>query len=85
MCDTGNTVRTGAAINAEFCRKIGLTWRRYKQQEPIGTAKKSSKLQVLGKTDPLQVKVIGLSGVMTVTAHVIEDLFQELTLGARWL
>ena len=85
MCDTGNTVRTEAAINAEFCWKIGLKWRRYKQQEPIGTAKKSSKLHVLGETDPFHIQVIGLSGVMTVTAQVIEDLSQELNLGARWL
>ena len=85
MCDTGNTVSTGAAINAEFCRKIGLTWRRYKQREPIGPAKKSSKLHVLGVTDPFHVKGIGFSGVMTVTAQVIEDLSQELNLGARWL
>ena len=85
MCDTGNTIRTGAAINADYCKKIGLTWRKYKQKEPIGTAKRSSKLNVLGETTPFKVKILGLSGLMTVTAQVIEDLSQELNLGARWL
>ena len=53
MLDTGNTIRTGAAINAAYCQKIGLAWRRYKQKEPVGTAKKSFQLQVLGETEPL--------------------------------
>ena len=88
MLDTGNTIQTGAAINATYCRKIGLAWRRYKQKEPVGTAKKSSQLQVLGETKLFQIHILGLSGasgVHMVKAQVIEDLSQELNLGARWL
>ena len=88
MCDMGNTIRTGAAINAAYCTKIGLTWRRYKRKEPIGTAKKSSQLQVLGEMEPFRVHILGLSGaseVHMVKAQDIEDLSQELNLGARWL
>ena len=77
MCDTGNTIRTGAAINAAYCKKIGLTWKRYKRKEPIGTAKKSSQLPVLGETEPFRIHILGLSGasgVHTIKTQVIEDL-----------
>ena len=88
MLDTGNTIRTGAAMNAAYCQKIGLAWRRYKRKEPVGTAKRSSQLQVLGETEPFQIHILGLSGASgmhMVKAQVIEDLSQELNLGAKWL
>ena len=86
MLDTGNTIRTGAAMNAAYCQKIGLAWRRYKRKEPVGTAKKSSQLQVLGETEPFQIHIVGLAGTSGV--HMVEctqdgiqdsDLFLDIS------
>ena len=51
----------GTAVN--YSKKRGLIWRRSKREEPIGTAKKSSQLQILGETEPFRVSRLGLSGV----------------------
>ena len=52
--ETGNTIRTGTAIN--YSKRRGLIWRRSEREVPIGMAKKSSQLQVLRETEPFRVR-----------------------------
>ena len=84
LLDTGNSVVTPAVMNLSTAKEMGLKISPVPGRS-IGTAKKTSKLNLVGETEEFQLKIDGLREVFKIQALVVEAFSQSLNLGAFFL
>ena len=84
LIDTGNTLNATCAVSAEFHRKLGVGFKRLRQNAR-GTARKGSELAELGTSNGLEIKFDGLKTVFVLYPRVIEDLHADLNVSNLFL
>ena len=84
LLDSGNTLREGSAINADFHRKLGVGFATVVPGK-CGTAKAGTSLAKLGVSNPIVLKIQGRKNCITIRPAVVEELSDQLNLGAALL
>ena len=80
MVDTGNTLTTPAAISKEFHQKLGIGFKTLKRKS-IGTAKVGSEMSSMGISNPIAIKIDGLTAKYEICPKVVDGLHTDLNIG----
>ena len=84
MIDTGNTLKSDAAISHTLHKKLGIGYGRINKRS-IGTAKKGAEMVSLGISKPISLKMEGLNQQFEIRPRVIRGLHADLNISSYFL
>jgi hypothetical protein len=84
MIDTGNMLWDKAAISEKFHPKVGVRLSRVNIAS-VGTAKKGAKMEALGISRPMELRLEGINKTFTITPLVVPGLTDDINLGTGFL
>ena len=84
MFDTGNTLKTPAAISREFHEKLQVGFFKLKKHT-VGTAKKGASMTTTGISNPIKIRFDGIKKSFIVKPRVIENLHSDVNIGGLFL
>ena len=84
MIDTGNTLKSDAAISHTLHKKLGIGYEKLNKRS-IGTAKKGAEMVSLGVSKPICLKLEGLQQQFEIRPRVIKGLHTDLNISSYFL
>ena len=84
MIDTGNTLKSDAAISHTLHKKLGIGYEKLNKRS-IGTAKKGAEMVSLGVSKPMCLKLEGLQQQFEIRPRVIKGLHTDLNISSYFL
>ena len=85
VIDQGQTIRQGVLISEQLVKKLNLPYAKLLPGKQVGTAKGSARLEKVGITEPVNIKIPGISKVFSSKAVVCKDVADECNLGTAFL
>ena len=84
MIDTGNTVNSSAVISEKFHKQLGVGFAHMRTRK-IGTAKESSSMMRIGKSNQIELRIDGIKKKILIEPLVIKGLSDQMNIGSHWL
>ena len=84
MIDTGNTLKSDAAISHTLHKKLGIGYGKLNKRS-IGTAKRGAEMVSLGVSKPICLKLEGLQQQFEIRPRVIKGLHADLNISSYFL
>ena len=85
VIDQGQTIRQGVLISEQLVKKLNLPYAKLLPGKQVGTAKGSARLEKVGITEPVNIKIPGIAKVFSSKAVVCKDVADECNLGTAFL